>query len=407
MANQAGKGPKAEYVITGLFQNQGYLTRRSIPLYYGNKNQDATDVDVLGILFTQPFQMHRVICDCKNKQKSKPYERIFWVKGLASFIEADDTYVSLPQASWDTIKFAQDGGVRVLTADVINEYFSNNSNSYGVADSNFYMEFFGKFNTESKKNKPLNKSISTLKRLYLNEDPYVSINICMEVLNDASKQLKISKESNLLDENTFWKYICCEAMVLISINILNICADTLCLPLKARREHILSKLTYGDIEPNRMNTILTYAKNVANQIIKESVPKNLIPKVDLVDFGDILPPNYSNNIIGIVERAIKNPQWYVSLPQVLDFILFEFAMKNKEFSLEKFKLFFNSGENEGKLKVAKNILTLAKNTCNLDLKLLWGTSDGFISNNNEKLESSIDSGEEKNEQLDISSINKD
>lgn len=384
MANQTGKGPKLEYIITGLFQNQGYLTRRSIPLCYGNKNQDATDIDVLGIIFTQPFQMHKVICDCKNKQRSKPYERIFWAKGLSQFVGAEDTYVSLPQASWDITKFAQEGGVRVLTSDIINEYFSNNSKLFGIADDAFYTDFFNKFDNYMKKNKFINESVNELKKLYLNEDPYVGINISMDILISAGKQLKMSKENDLKDEYSFWKYVCCESMIVISLCILNICADTVCLPMKARKEHILTKLTYGDIEPSKINTILNYAKHMANEMIKENVPRNMIPKINLVDFGEITPPVYSSSIIGIVERALQNPNWYINLPQVLDFILFEFAIKNKEFSSEEFKIFFNN-DDEGKLKAAKNILAFARNTCNIDLKLLWGTGEGFILNSSDKI----------------------
>lgn len=384
MANQTGKGPKLEYIITGLFQNQGYLTRRSIPLYYGNKNQDATDIDVLGIIFTQPFQMHKVICDCKNKQRSKPYERIFWAKGLSQFVGAEDTYVSLPQTSWDVTKFAKEGGVRVLTSDIINEYFSNNSKLFGIADDAFYTEFFNKFDNYVKKNKFINGSVNELKKLYLNEDPYVGINISMDILISAGKQLKMSKENDLKDEYSFWKYVCCESIIVISLCILNICADTVCLPMKARKEHILTKLTYGDIEPSKINTILNYAKHMANEMIKENLPRNMIPKINLVDFGEITPPVYSSSIIGIVERAIQNPNWYINLPQVLDFILFEFAIKNREFSSEEFKVFFNN-DDEGKLKAAKNILAFARNMCNVDLKLLWGTGEGFILNSSDKI----------------------
>lgn len=386
MANQLGKGPKLEYIITGLFQNEGYLSRRSIPLYYGNKNQDATDIDVLGIVFTKPFQMHKIICDCKNKQKSKPYERIFWVKGLSQFVNAEQTYVSLPQASWEISKFAQDGGVRVLTGDIINQYFSGNSNLFGIADDTFYVEFFDKFNNTIKKNKNLYTSANALKALYLNEDPYVSVNVAMETLSVAGKHLKLSKENNLEEEYSFWKYICCESMIIISLSILNICSDTICLPIKARKERILTKLTYGDIEPFRINTILNYAKNVANEIIKENIPRNMISKLDLVDFGQITPPSYASTIIGIVERAIKNQEWYINLPQVLDFILFEFAVKNKEFSMDDFKKVFNSDNYEGKLKAAKNILSLARNICNIDLKLLWGNNKGIILSTNEELD---------------------
>lgn len=384
MANESGKGPQLEYNVSGLFQNQGYLTRRSVPLYYGNNNQDATDIDVVGFLFTPPFQVHKIICDCKNKQKSKPYERIFWAKGLGQFVGATDIYVSLPQASWDTVKFAQKGDIRILTSDIIKDYFTHNSNVYGIADDEFYIDFFNNINKEIKSDKTLGVFWNSLKKLYLNEDPYVAINIAMELLLNGGKNLSFSKERGLKNNYLFWKYICCEALVLIGLNILNICADTICLPSKSREQHILSKLTYGDIDPSKINTILNYAKIAANEMVKATIPKNALPKSTVVDFGEISPPTYAQSIIGLVERAIQNPEWYINLPQVLDFILFEFAVKNKEFSMDTFKTVFNTGFAEEKLKAAKNVLVFARNICKINLKLIWDNSDTFMVKKNEQ-----------------------
>ncbi|OPG94632.1 hypothetical protein B2I21_30425, partial [Chryseobacterium mucoviscidosis] len=82
---------------------------------------------VLGIQFTLPFNVHRIICDCKNKQKSKPYERIFWAKGLGEFTSASEVYVALPKTSAEIINFALTGGVRVLTNDKVNQFSSTPS----------------------------------------------------------------------------------------------------------------------------------------------------------------------------------------------------------------------------------------------------------------------------------------
>lgn len=413
MSNETGKGPQLEYLVSGLFQNQGYLTRRSIPLHYGESNQDATDIDVVGIIFTPPFQLHKVICDCKNKQKSKPYERIFWAKGLAQFVGAKDVYVSLPQASWDTVKFAQKGDVRILTSDNVEEYYKLNPNLYGTADDKFYSSFFSNINNEIKSNKALAEVWNSLRKLFLNIDPYVSVNIAMELLLNASKQLVYSKDSGAKYTNSFWKYVCCESIVLVGLNILNICSDTLCLPVKAREQHILSKLTYGDIEPNKINTILEYAKNVANEMIKSSVPKTALPKSNVVDFGEISPPPYANNIIGLVERALQNPEWYINLPQVLDLILFEFAVKNKQFTISTFENVFKTGYTEGKIKAAKNVLVFVKNACNTNFKLLWDNSDSFFEKRNESI-NKADNLQEKtsenlvsNENVEILSNNKE
>ena len=50
------KGFGFEYDVSDMFQMQGYLTRRGVPLQYGTTNQDATDVDVFGVKFIGLFE---------------------------------------------------------------------------------------------------------------------------------------------------------------------------------------------------------------------------------------------------------------------------------------------------------------------------------------------------------------
>lgn len=387
MAVSTEKGLHLEYEISGLFQSQGYLTRRGVPLQYGDKNVDATDIDVLGTLFTPPFQAHSIICDCKNKKNSKPYERIFWAKGLGQFVKASDIYVSLPHASWDVVKFASNGNVRILTTEIVQDYNKKNPVKYGLSDDNFYAKYFDDINNILKSNKDLVKYWNAMKKLYINEDPYVSVNIAMELLLMSGRNMEYYSKNESKGLYTFWKHICCECIVMIGLRILNICSDTMFLPVKARENHILSKLTFGEMRPNQVKEILENAKNIANEIVKANIPKSDLPKSNIIEFGEISPPVYASSIVGLVERAIQNPEWYINLPQILDFVLFEYAVKNKEFSLDTYKKVFNSSLADEKLKAAKNIIFFVKNTCRINLKLIWDKPETFLIKKDEKVKS--------------------
>ncbi|KAF6616175.1 hypothetical protein H7K28_12625 [Paenibacillus polymyxa] len=367
--NTGEKGYSLEYMVTGLFQSQGYLARRSIPLQYGPVNQDATDVDVLGIQFTLPFRGHRIICDCKNKQKSKPYERIFWAKGLGEFTNASDVYVALPKTSSEIINFALTGGVRVLTNDKVSQFSSIPSGSYGIADEKFYKGFFAAIDRVLKNDKQAEKICLIVRKLYLKDDPFTSVNIAFDYLKIATKQLSISKYNS--DHNTFWKYLCCELVVLIGLQILWICADTYSLSEKAREERILTKLTYGELEASQVHKLLNSAGDLANEIVRASIPSSYLPKTRLIEFGEFPPPEYAYSLIGIVERALQNPQWYVDMPQLLDFLLFEQGLKGKDFSDNAYRHMFKSGLSDEKLKASKNILSFVKDSVGFEWKSIW------------------------------------
>lgn len=367
----AKKGFGFEYQVSSMFQSQGYLTRRGIPLQYGISNHDATDIDVLGVIFTNPFQGHRIICDCKNKVKSKPYERIFWAKGLGEFVKADNVFVALNKTQWEIIRFASSGGVKVLTSEILDEYIGGR-HAFGLADVDFYSRYESIILKVVKANSTLNNILTNTRKLYLQENPYVAVNICLELLNTVARGLDHAGNHNNDHRDTL-KFLACELTVLTGLQILWICSDVLGLPERARRDHITSKLTYGDLDPRTANDLISTARDMANEIIRSSVPKSVAPKS--IEFGPIDPPPYTASLIGLIERALARPSIYLSMPQHLDFLLFEQGLKSKEYSEEELVKVFGYGISDERFKVARNILSFVRESCGLDWKSMWGKGD--------------------------------
>ena len=54
--------------------------------------QEYTDLDVLGIGFTPAGQLHTTFADCRSTARA-PIERMFWIRGVADFVDADDAYM--------------------------------------------------------------------------------------------------------------------------------------------------------------------------------------------------------------------------------------------------------------------------------------------------------------------------
>lgn len=359
------KGFGFEYDVCGVFQSQGYLTRRGVPLSNGN---DATDIDVLGIVFTNPFQGQKIICDCKNKVKAKPFERIFWAKGLGEFVKASNVFLALNKTQGEIIRFAASGGVKIITNDIIDDYRKEQRATHGLADGQFYAQYEQKMKNAAKASSLLNNILINTKKMYLQENPYVVINICMDFLTDIANGLEHGGNHSKDHYDTL-KYLACELTVLIGLQILWICSDVLGLPERARREHISSKLTYGDLDPKTATNIISTARDLANEIIKASVPKSMKPKD--VDFGDIVAPPYTSSLIGLVERALSRPNTYLSMPQHLDFLLFEQGIKGREYTDDELINLFGYTLSDEKFKVARNILSFVRESCGLDWKSMW------------------------------------
>jgi hypothetical protein len=371
------KGSNFEYLISSLFQSHGYLTRRAIPLQYGSSNQDATDIDVLGIYFTIPFKSHLIICDCKNKSKSNPHERVFWVKGLGQFINASEVSVALPKCSWDFIKFANKGGVRVITSDVF-ETYSTSVYKFGLADETFYNNFLEKISPIVKTDKQADEALIIARKLFLKDDPYVAFNTALNILKDIIAKKLTLTDSLSQDDYYFWKYICCEYTIITGLQLLNICVDVVGLPKQAREIHIKEKLTYGDLEPTKVRSILSSAENLANEIVKTTIPKSMLPNSKIIDFGKIPPPAYANDVIGLVERAFLNPDWYITMPQLLDYLLFEQGLKGNDFSDQPYRDIYKYSYPDEKLKAARNIMAFVRDKAGINWKHLWPKSEGHL-----------------------------
>lgn len=54
--------------------------------------QDLTDLDVLGVGFTPAGQLHTTFADCRSSE-ARAMERMFWVRGVADFVGADDAFL--------------------------------------------------------------------------------------------------------------------------------------------------------------------------------------------------------------------------------------------------------------------------------------------------------------------------
>jgi len=70
-------GDKLELRGAAYFQAHGYLVRRSVSLAVAAGTADATDIDLLAIRFSVPLAEERLVADCKDRRKPKPFERIY------------------------------------------------------------------------------------------------------------------------------------------------------------------------------------------------------------------------------------------------------------------------------------------------------------------------------------------
>lgn len=79
----------------------GYWSRVNIPIViYENDNKNArlqkhdlTDIDVYGEIIQSDFSVTKSIGDCKSGKNVKVFERLFWVRGVKDYLNAEHAYL--------------------------------------------------------------------------------------------------------------------------------------------------------------------------------------------------------------------------------------------------------------------------------------------------------------------------
>lgn len=364
MANNSGKGIGFEYDVCQLFTEQNYFTRRSIPIR-STINQDITDIDVLGIKYTYPFEKKVIICDCKNKVKPKPFERIFWTKGLGEYVGVDDEYIALPKIGSDIIEFARKSKVRVISQNELSNY---ENKQIGYADYQYYGKFMQRLEDKKTGDSQVLHYLPILKKEYISDNPYVTLNIALLILNKLS-------QGNWSDDGK--KLIFAEGATVVAYALLDICRDVFGMNQELREKYISAKLTYGDSEATYINGLIESVTRYANEMLAEKIPKEYYNK-NLVNRMEIPAPHYTKSCIAIIERAYNNPEWYIDMLRNIDFILFEFMLKNQKFDYTLFSEHCKNYLVNEKLKACKNILFFICSSAAVHLGDIWKEENDFV-----------------------------
>lgn len=364
MANNSGKGTEFEYDICQMFSEQTYFTRRSIPVV-SIAGQDITDIDVLGIKYTYPFEKNLIICDCKNKVRPKPFERIFWTKGLAEYVNVDGAYVALPKIGYDIIEFAKKCNVRVISH---NELVNYERRQIGYSDYTYYNDLMQTIMDKKSGDSQVSYYLPILKKEYVSDNPYVTLNIALLILNKLSQGIWSSEGK---------KIIFAEGATVVAYALLEICKDVFGMDEISREKYITDKLTYGDSNESNISSLIDNMMRYANEVLAEKIPKEYYNK-HLVETPSIPVPHYAKNCIAIIERAYNNPEWYIDVLRNVDFIMFEFMLKNKKFDYEVFSIFCKNHLVNEKLKACKNVLMFICSASALYLNEVWEEEKEFI-----------------------------
>tara|TARA_R110002020_G_scaffold78614_2_gene197590 strand:- start:8119 stop:9168 length:1050 start_codon:yes stop_codon:yes gene_type:complete len=119
MVKKIHKGFEMEEKLRNYFLKSGYFVVRGVP--FGYKGFDVTDIDLW--LYSRESSLARniTIVDVKNKKTPQAIERIFWAKGLAKAVNANNVIVATTDRRKEVKDFGRELEVLVLDGAFISK----------------------------------------------------------------------------------------------------------------------------------------------------------------------------------------------------------------------------------------------------------------------------------------------
>lgn len=325
--------------MSRLLMMNGYFVRRKVPIssytkgWTKSKRVDITDIDVYGIKWDEHLQPIRVICECKSGSDKKPLDRSFWLSGVMSYFEAKKGYLLVVETGSIPQTIGQKLGIAVLDDNLLSTLEQRS-----LIDTNIWV---ASYSQDTDKNiEAYRKELSSIMKLQLNyliygywkDSDFAQIKKLIKLGNDISSQLNIYEA---------FQWFIIECICLFSCSLLNFCSRVFFTTPKYLDDEISTNLFGGYLLKNERENIL--------RDMMTSLQKNNKNKLRL-------DPEYLGELAELVNRLIQRPREAKMVPLLIDYISYEFLLKNKPFSKEEIENIFGSLDIYILTKLAKNIV---------------------------------------------------
>jgi hypothetical protein len=347
-------GDILEYRVAKYFFHQGYVTRQSLPLksYFYPEIFDITDIDVYAIKFDNDFSEKVIIADCKSgsspkSKDSKPLNRLFWLRGLMTFLGVNQGYFIKPRISEKIKKFAADLKIVPFDYEWLNEtearlnLTTDNRGSYAIQNSDRHRSFYQQIRAHPDR----------IEFYYW----FLRIRFWTIPSNIQIKEV-IRGHFILIRKCSFKKdyeiWLLGESAILLTIALLRFCSELYPLSEKERERWIELKMIEGIGSIEQQNKILNLMRNFAQEKVYETCKKRIqISEQELT----ITPPPYTPQLTELISRLLAQPEISIQTPKFLDFFIYEYIINDKEVNIAELQKLFPSNL-ELIAKQSKNII---------------------------------------------------
>ena len=289
----------------------------------------VTDIDVVAHDYSINFRHLCIYAECKGGKKVSTLDRVVWVRGIMSVLQAEVGYLVLDHCSPESLSFASANSVEILQATGLAalENALRIGPQFWPGRANFFIY------------EPIEKAIireadrkASALQLWLREAleiwreasalsfSYARLNHLLGKLVRLAGILKT--EATTEQTVVFYRFAIGALLVRLSQYVLFAAADTLGLTRAERAEFIAQRLTAGSLDLDQTRRVMRSALNLAKAKLEEHGVKPP-PNWDAENL--VVAPPYARAFAEVVDRVVADANRARLLPLAMELRLFGFA----------------------------------------------------------------------------------
>lgn len=310
--------------VQRLFLAQGVFAERGLfPAADVGHRLIATDIDVLASEYTSGFHLTRRHAECKSGKRVQILDRVLWLSGVRSMLDADASYLVLESFDEDATDFARSLRIDVMTAKqletwekalhISSDLWPNRSNFKVIDPLKNAALRRSRQREASEKDKLIRQVIQFIEIDSWREFSYARLNRLLRLLKALSEESG-GKASDKVSADGI-QYCASALLVRFCQYLLAICRDVSRVPISDLHSYLLSRLTYGDYEPRRVRGLVQTTVEWMSQALRDqglTVPRE-------VDSNRLFrPPSFCDGLVALVQRILSTPNDARYLPIAME-----------------------------------------------------------------------------------------
>lgn len=315
------RGVLLEGRVQKLLLNQGYFAVRNvfIPGHYQAKGASQPDIDVLGYLFTTDFTPTKVIYDCKSGS-SQMVNRVLWFQTLSHRINANRSYIVKKDIKRDIKLYGLAENVHLLDYNALDELEKTIIDSSPILGSSRTEYLLASMEINRLQKNPAIRDALKVIRTDFWFQP--SCSAIKRIIAQNERIGTLSTLPGLSPVGLQWL----KAMLvsLFTLGILIICSEVSNLNTGERDELLKRRLVSDKIPYNEFTSLVRTTFEYAHSIYggRQGLP--------LGTHYEVPPPEYTDSLLDLVNRALRNPKEAILMPRFSECILFDYVLSGTQ-----------------------------------------------------------------------------